>query len=48
LIDLGLEVTIKGALGLRVGYQIRHNTDVSPGLEKTDTLTTLGLIYEVK
>jgi putative salt-induced outer membrane protein len=46
--DLGLEVTIKGALGLRVGYQVRHNTDVTPGLEKTDTLTTLGLIYEVK
>jgi putative salt-induced outer membrane protein len=46
--DLGLEVTIKGALGLRVGYQIRHNTDVTPGLEKTDTLTTLGLIYETK
>jgi putative salt-induced outer membrane protein len=46
--DLGLEVTINGALGLRVGYQIRHNTDVTPGLEKTDTLTTLGLIYETK
>ncbi len=46
--DFGLEVTIKGALGLRVGYQIRHNTDVTPGLEKTDTLTTLGLIYETK
>jgi putative salt-induced outer membrane protein len=46
--DLGLEVTINGALGLRVGYQIRHNTEVTPGLEKTDTLTTLGLIYETK
>lgn len=46
--DLGLEVTIKGSLGLRVGYQVRHNTDVTPGLEKTDTLTTLGLIYEMK
>lgn len=46
--DLGLEVTIYGALGLRLGYQIRHNTDVTPGLEKTDTLTTLGLIYETK
>lgn len=46
--DLGLEVTIKGALALRVGYQVRHNTDVTPGLEKTDTLTTLGLTYETK
>jgi putative salt-induced outer membrane protein len=46
--DLGLEVTITGSLGLRVGYQVRHNSDVLPGLEKTDTLTTLGLLYETK
>ena len=46
--DLGLEVTISGALGLRVGYQVRHNTDVSPGIENTDTLTTIGLLYETK
>ncbi len=46
--DLGLEVTITGALGLRLGYQVRHNTDVAPGIEKTDTLTTVGLIYETK
>jgi len=46
--DLGLEVTITGALGLRVGYQVRHNTDVDPGIEKTDTLTTVGLLYETK
>ena len=35
-------------LALRVGYQYRRNTDVPPGVEKTDTLTTLGLIYETK
>jgi putative salt-induced outer membrane protein len=46
--DLGLEVTITGTLGLRVGYQVRHNTDVAPGIEKTDTLTTVGIIYETK
>lgn len=46
--DLGLEVTISGALALRLGYQIRHNTDVLPGTEKTDTLATVGLIYETK
>jgi putative salt-induced outer membrane protein len=46
--DLGLEVTIKGSLGLRLGYQVRHNTDVLPGVEKTDTLTTVGLLYETK
>lgn len=46
--DLGLEVTITGALGLRVGYQVRHNSDVQPGVENTDTLTTVGLLYETK
>ncbi len=46
--DLGLEVTITGALGLRVGYQVRHNTDVPGGVENTDTLTTVGLLYETK
>ncbi len=46
--DLGLEVTIMGSLGLRVGYQIRHNSDVPPGVDKTDSLTTVGLIYETK
>jgi putative salt-induced outer membrane protein len=46
--DLGLEVTITGSLGLRVGYQVRHNSDVLPGVEKTDTLTTVGLLYETK
>jgi putative salt-induced outer membrane protein len=46
--DLGLQVTISGALALRVGFQVRHNTDVPAGIEKTDTLTTVGLIYETK
>jgi putative salt-induced outer membrane protein len=46
--DLGLEVKINGALALRLGYQVRHNTDVMPGTEKTDTLATVGLIYETK
>ena len=46
--DLGLEVTITGSLGLRLAYQVRHNTDVLPSVEKTDTLTTVGLIYETK
>lgn len=46
--DLGLEVTITGALGLRLGYQVRHNSDVLPGVEETDTLATVGLLYETK
>ena len=46
--DLGLEVKMSGSLGLRVGYQVRYNTDVPDGVEKTDTLTTVGLLYETK
>lgn len=46
--DLGLEVSMSDHLALRVGYQYRRNTDVPPGVEKTDTLTTVGLIYETK
>ena len=46
--DLGLEVSISSVLALRLGYQVRHNTDVAPGIEKTDTLATVGLIYETK
>ncbi len=34
--------------GCGLGYQVRYNTDVPPGIEKTDTLTTLGLLYETK
>jgi len=46
--DLGLEVMMSGALGLRVGYQVRYNSDVPPGIDRTDTLTTVGLLYETK
>jgi len=52
--DLGLQVTITGGLGLRVGYQVRYNTDVpprignDPRIRSTDTLLTAGIIYERK
>jgi len=46
--NLGLVVTVSGSLGLRVGYEVRHNTDVPPGIDRTDTLTTIGLMYETK
>jgi putative salt-induced outer membrane protein len=46
--NLGLVVTISGSLGLRMGYEVRYNTDVPPGIGKTDTLTTIGLMYETK
>jgi putative salt-induced outer membrane protein YdiY len=35
-------------LALAVGYSVRHKTDPPPGVEKTDTLTTINLVYELK
>jgi putative salt-induced outer membrane protein len=46
--DLSLQVRMTDVLALSVGYQVRHNTDPSAGFKKTDTLTTLNLVYEVK
>jgi len=46
--DLALQVMMSGSLGLRLSYQVRYNTEVPPGIEKTDTLTTIALLYETK
>jgi putative salt-induced outer membrane protein YdiY len=31
--------------GLSLGYGVRYNSDPPPGLESTDTLTTVNLAY---
>jgi putative salt-induced outer membrane protein len=46
--DLSLQVKINSVLALAVGYSVRHNTDPPAGFEKTDTLTTVNLVYELK
>lgn len=43
--DAGLQVDINKKLALKVGYQVRHNTDVLPGTKKTDQLMTTNLVY---
>jgi len=45
--DAGLAVTMTRKLALKFGYQVRHNTDVLPGIKKTDTLTTTNLVYSL-
>ncbi|AKS41048.1 DUF481 domain-containing protein [Wenzhouxiangella marina] len=42
---LGLSVAINSHLALQAGLSVRHNTDVEPGRDKTDTLTTMNLVY---
>lgn len=46
--DIALQVKMTNVLALAVGYSVRHNTDPPVGFEKTDTLTTINLVYEFK
>lgn len=46
--DIALQVKMNAVLALSVGYSVRHNTDPPIGFEKTDTLTTVNLVYEIK
>jgi putative salt-induced outer membrane protein len=43
--NLSLQVAMTDALALKAGLEVRHNTDVLPGLKKTDTLTTVNVVY---
>lgn len=43
--DAGLVVNMNKTLALKLGYQVRHNSEVAPGLKKTDQLMTTNLVY---
>ncbi|WP_266168712.1 DUF481 domain-containing protein [Dyella subtropica] len=43
--DIGLSVSMTKKMALKVGYQIRYNSDVQPGTKSTDTLMTTNLVY---
>jgi putative salt-induced outer membrane protein len=43
--DLGLQVKINARLALKAGFQLRHNTEAAEGTKKTDSLSTLNLVY---
>ena len=43
--DLGLKVSINERFALSLGFQVRQNTDVPEGVDKTDTLTSANLVY---
>ena len=42
---VAVETNVIGAIALRVSYGWKNNTDVAPGLEKTDTETGISLAY---
>lgn len=44
--DAGVSVSMNSKFALKLGYQIRHNTEVDPGSDKTDQLATTNLVYK--
>jgi putative salt-induced outer membrane protein len=42
--DLGVSVRINERFALRTGFQLRHNSDVPPGVSKTDRLLTTNIV----
>jgi putative salt-induced outer membrane protein len=46
--DLALQVSMTDALALSVGYGVRYNTDPPAGAKKSDQLTTINLVYNIK
>jgi putative salt-induced outer membrane protein len=45
--DAGLAVSMTKKLAIKVGFQVRHNTEALPGIHKTDTLATTNLSYSL-
>ncbi len=43
--DAGLSVSMTKKMALKLGFQVRYNSDVRPGRKSTDTLTTTNLVY---
>jgi putative salt-induced outer membrane protein len=46
--EVGIAVKMTTRMALSLGYAVRHNTDPPTGFRKTDTLSTVNLVYEVK
>jgi len=46
--DFGLAVNMNDHLALKAGWQARHNSDVAVDKRKTDTLTTMNVVYNFK
>lgn len=46
--EFGVSVAMNASFALKAGVELRHNSEVQPGVEKTDTLTTVNLVYNLK
>ncbi len=45
---LGVQVNIGNGLAMKAGLETRYNSEVEPGIETTDQLTTVNLVYSFK
>jgi len=43
--DIGIAVSINKSLALKAALQARHNTEAPDGLERTDTLTSVNIVW---
>lgn len=43
--EFALTVAINDSISLKTGLSVRHNTNVEPGRDKTDYLSTVNLVY---
>ncbi|MCD9088249.1 DUF481 domain-containing protein [Stenotrophomonas sp. SY1] len=46
--DFGVSVNMNKHFALKAGWQARHNSDVAEDKRKTDTLTTMNVVYSFK
>jgi putative salt-induced outer membrane protein len=46
--EVGVAVSMTSRLALALAYTVRHNTDPPIGFDRTETLLTANLVYEVK
>lgn len=44
--NAGLSVSMSEKLALKLGYEVRHNSDVTPDKKKTDQLVTTNLVFK--
>lgn len=46
--DIGIAVSINRSLALKAGFQARHNTEVPDDRKRTDTLTSVNIVWSPK
>jgi len=46
--DISLQVKMTDVLALAVGYSVRYNSNPPVEFKKTDALTTINLVYDIK